>query len=71
MDALKAWLRNYKYKSSQINQGILNSERLNGDYPGITGIGTIVSGTWNGTEISDQYIDNTLTLTNAIIQEKT
>ena len=55
--------------ASQINQGILSYERLNGDYPGITGIGTIVSGTWNGTEISDQYIDNTLTLTDTIIQE--
>lgn len=41
--------------ASQISSGILASARLIGGYTGITGVGTLVSGIWNGTVIGSQY----------------
>ncbi|MBL6722597.1 MAG: hypothetical protein ISQ13_01155 [Candidatus Margulisbacteria bacterium] len=53
--------------ASQINAGVINAKHVVGDYPGITGVGILTSGTWNATEIADQYIANQLTLNDATI----
>ena len=53
--------------ASQINAGVINAKHVVGDYPGITGVGILTSGTWNATEIADQYIANQLTLNGATI----
>ncbi len=44
--------------------GTLSSARVSGAYTGLTGVGTISSGVWNGTSIGNAYIDDTITLTN-------
>lgn len=41
--------------AANISSGTLNSARLTGSYTGITGVGTLASGTWNGTVIGAAY----------------
>lgn len=41
--------------ASQLLSGTIPSGRLVGSYPGITGVGTITSGVWNGQVIGTQY----------------
>ena len=38
--------------ANNISSGTLNSSRLSGSYTGITGVGTITAGTWQGTAIA-------------------
>jgi hypothetical protein len=40
---------------SQITSGTIDSGRLSGSYTGITGVGTLTAGTWNGTAIGAAY----------------
>jgi hypothetical protein len=40
---------------SQITSGTVDSGRLSGSYTGITGVGTLTSGTWNATAIAIAY----------------
>lgn len=41
--------------AANITSGTLPSARLNGSYTGITGVGTIAAGTWNGSTIAAGY----------------
>jgi len=41
--------------ASFLTQGQVPSARLVGDYPFVTGVGTIATGTWNGTTITVPY----------------
>lgn len=41
--------------ATNITSGTLNSARLNGSYTGITGVGTLTAGTWNGSTIGAGY----------------
>jgi hypothetical protein len=54
--------------ASQITQGTLHHRLIVGDYPQITGIGTITSGIWQGAEIEDQYIVDQLTINGGSIE---
>ncbi|MEK9728182.1 MAG: hypothetical protein VW397_08790, partial [Candidatus Margulisiibacteriota bacterium] len=51
--------------ADQIALGTLHSNRLSGNYTGISGIGTITTGIWKAKPIEDAYIDNELTLNGA------
>ena len=53
--------------ADEINQGSMHSDRLQGSYDDITGVGTLTSGVWNATEIEDIYIEDNLTLDGASI----
>ena len=54
--------------ASQIDHGTLHESLLTGIYPQISGVGTITSGTWNGTVIEDQYIVDQLTINGGAIE---
>ena len=41
--------------ASNISSGTLGTARLSGSYTGITGVGTLTAGTWNGTAIGTAY----------------
>ena len=41
--------------ATQVTSGTLDSGRLSGSYTGITGVGTLTSGTWNATTIAIAY----------------
>jgi len=41
--------------ATQVTSGTLASARLSGSYTGITGVGTLTSGTWNATTIAIAY----------------
>lgn len=41
--------------ASQLTSGIVSAARIVGSYTGITGLGTIATGIWNGTPIPTQY----------------
>ena len=41
--------------ATQITSGTLDSGRLSGSYTGITGVGTLVAGTWNASTIAIAY----------------
>lgn len=41
--------------ASQVTSGTLDSARLAGSYTGITGVGTLTAGTWNGSTIGVAY----------------
>lgn len=43
-----------------LTSGTVPSARLSGAYAGITGLGTITSGTWNGSVIGAAYIDSAI-----------
>ena len=48
--------------AADLTSGILPSARLSGSYTGITGVGTLTSGTWNAIALTDTYISDTLTI---------
>jgi hypothetical protein len=54
--------------ASQISNGIMPSDRIQGAYTGITALGTISTGIWNATSISDTYVSDELTLNGATIK---
>lgn len=41
--------------ASNISSGTLGTSRLSGSYTGITGVGTLTAGTWNGSTIGPAY----------------
>jgi hypothetical protein len=49
--------------ASNITSGTLGTGRLSGSYTGITGVGTLTAGTWNGTAIGTAYGGTGLTAT--------
>ena len=49
--------------ASNISSGTLGTSRLSGSYTGITGVGTLAAGTWNGTAIGVAYGGTGLTAT--------
>ena len=49
--------------ASNISSGTLGTGRLTGSYTGITGVGTLTAGTWNGTTIGIGYGGTGLTAT--------
>jgi hypothetical protein len=49
--------------ASNISSGTLGTARLSGSYTGITGVGTLTAGTWNGTAIGIAYGGTGLTAT--------
>ena len=49
--------------ASNISSGTLPTARLSGSYTGITGVGTLAAGTWNGTTIGIAYGGTGLTAT--------
>ncbi len=51
--------------ASQLTSGTVASARISGSYTGITGVGTVTVGTWNGTAISDAYIQDNVTISSA------
>jgi hypothetical protein len=49
--------------ASNISSGTLGTARLSGSYTGITGVGTLAAGTWNGSAIGVAYGGTGLTAT--------
>jgi hypothetical protein len=49
--------------ASNISSGTLDTARLSGSYTGITGVGTLAAGTWNGSTIGIGYGGTGLTAT--------
>jgi len=49
--------------AANITSGTLAAARLSGSYTGITGVGTLTAGTWNGTAIGTAYGGTGLTAT--------
>jgi hypothetical protein len=47
--------QNIAIAASQITSGTISSFLITGNYSGITGVGTITTGTWNGTTIGVAY----------------
>jgi hypothetical protein len=43
---------------NQITSGTVGSAYISGSYTGITGVGTITAGVWNGTAIANSYLAN-------------
>jgi hypothetical protein len=50
-----AYLTNTFSSAANISSGTLPSGRLSGSYTGITGVGTITTGTWNGSTVNVGY----------------
>ena len=48
----------YFTNATNLSTGTLPSGRIAGDYSGITGLGTVASGGWQGTAIADDYISS-------------
>ncbi len=46
---------NIAINGNQITSGTVGSSYISGNYSGITGVGTIATGTWHGTEITVPY----------------
>jgi hypothetical protein len=53
--AANAYLTNTFSSAANISSGTLPSGRLTGSYTGITGVGTITTGTWNGSTVNVGY----------------
>ena len=47
--------QNIAIAATQITSGTIDSARVSGSYTGITGVGTITAGTWNGSTIGVPY----------------
>jgi len=47
--------QNIAIAANQITSGTIDSARISGSYTGITGVGTITAGTWNGSTIGVPY----------------
>jgi parallel beta-helix repeat protein len=52
----------YYQDASNLNAGVIASARVSGNYAGITGVGTLTSGTWQGSAIADAYLQDNLTI---------
>lgn len=50
--------------ASQLTTGTVATGRISGSYTGITGVGTITAGTWQGTAIADAYLQDNITVNN-------
>lgn len=48
--------------ASNLSSGTVASGRLTGSYTGITGLGTVTVGVWNGTALTNTYVSDTLTV---------
>jgi hypothetical protein len=51
--------------ASNLASGTVNTARVSGSYTGITGVGTVTAGTWQGNSISTTYTDAKVTAVNA------
>ena len=51
--------------ASNLDTGTIPTARVSGSYTGITGVGTISAGVWNGTSISTTYTNAKVTAVNA------
>jgi hypothetical protein len=51
--------------ASNLASGTVATGRISGSYTGITGVGTLTAGTWQGTSISTTYTDAKVTSVNA------
>jgi len=51
----------YASNASNLSSGTVPSTRISGSYTGITGVGTITAGTWQGSSISTTYTDAKVT----------
>ena len=54
---LNSQLASYYTNATNLNTGTVASARISGSYTGITGVGTITAGTWQGSSISTTYTD--------------
>ena len=54
---LNGQLASYYNNATNLNAGTVASARISGSYTGITGVGTITAGTWQGSSISTTYTD--------------
>ena len=54
---LNGQLASYYTNATNLNAGTVASARISGSYTGITGVGTITAGTWQGSSISTTYTD--------------
>jgi hypothetical protein len=54
-NTLNTAIHNTFHDAANITSGTLSSSRLSGSYTGITGVGTITSGTWNGSTVDVGY----------------
>src|SRR3989338_7854646 len=61
-DTLDTLDSTYFLNASNLSAGTLPTGRLTGSYTGITGLGTVTAGTWNGTAISSTYLDTAVIL---------
>ncbi len=52
--------------ASNLASGTVPSARISGNYSGITGVGTITSGTWQGSVINSTYLDSAVILSSEI-----
>jgi hypothetical protein len=52
--------------ASNISSGTVASARISGSYTGITGVGTLSAGVWQGTSISTTYTDAKVTSATAV-----
>jgi effector-binding domain-containing protein len=52
--------------ASNLSSGTVATARISGSYTGITGVGTISAGTWQGTSISTTYTDAKVTSATAV-----
>ncbi len=64
-DLLDGQHGSYYQDASNLTAGLVPSARISGVYSGITGVGTITSGTWNGTALTDTYVSDNLTVSSA------
>src|SRR3989344_2734325 len=61
-DTLDTLDSTYFLNASNLSAGTLPTGRLTGSYTGITGLGTVTAGTWQGTAISSTYLDTAVIL---------
>ncbi len=64
-DLLDGQTGSYYQDAGNLTAGTVASARLSGVYGSITGVGTITSGTWNGTALTDTYVSDSLTVSSA------
>src|SRR4029079_8147468 len=51
--------------ATQLTSGTVPSARVSGSYSGITGVGTIGTGTWQGTALADGFVADNLTISSS------
>ncbi|PIR97190.1 MAG: hypothetical protein COT91_02700, partial [Candidatus Doudnabacteria bacterium CG10_big_fil_rev_8_21_14_0_10_41_10] len=52
--------------ASNLSSGTVPTARIAGSYTGITGVGTVTAGTWQGSAISSTYLDTNVILSSEI-----